>query len=198
MAPPGRIRGGTSRSSVRGHVLRHSAIDPRRRCAVPRRSPRSTRDQRIARAKGKRRNTSLAIYVLRRTSSPALAPAAHLSHPRPALTATPPATLRGLPAVRQFLPFTLHHGSPAARRGAACRPRIDAPTRDRFAVPSAPVAATTERVVAYTTPDDTAPINRDPVSSSGEWFPTSLVARTTGRVAVDLVRSAFGTLRRHF
>lgn len=87
------------------------------------------------------RNASLAIYVLRHTSSPALAPAAH---PSPRVSATLPATPQGppVPYVRSFLSSST---TQAARRGAPCHPRIDGPTRDRFAVPSAPVAATTGR-----------------------------------------------------
>lgn len=58
------------------------------------------------------RNASLAIYVLRHTSSPALMPATH----PPAAPATPPATLSGATRpVRQILPFTLHHDALAAR-----------------------------------------------------------------------------------
>lgn len=91
--------------------------------------------------------------------------------------------------VRQILPFALHHGSQAARRGAPCHPRIDGPTRDRFAVPLAPVAATTGRgcVRRRTIWRQSIVIqfHAQQILSSGTHH---LAAR------VDLVKSAFSTL----
>jgi len=103
------------------------------------------------------RNASLAIYVLRHTSSPALTPAT----PGPA-PATPPASLSGTTRpVRQILPFALHHGS-LAEHGAPCHPRVG-PTRDR-------TGSCHHRTGLRTPPDGTAPINRDPVSSLADTF----------------------------
>jgi len=93
---------------------------------------------------------SLAIYVLRHTSSPALAPIAH--HPLclsdlPATSRDHPPSYTSDPSFRPP-PSTVRQRRAVARRGtsAPCHhPRIDGPTRDRFAVPSAPVAATTGR-----------------------------------------------------
>lgn len=108
------------------------------------------------------RNASLAIYVLRHTSSPALTPA----HPPPA-PATPPATLSGATRpVRQILPFALHHGSLAARSAVPPPHRTDArPFRSTVSAGSCH-----HRTGLRTLPDDTAPINRDPVSSPDTFF----------------------------
>lgn len=143
----GRSRGPRSLSS---HVLRSR----QRRAIIRRPPPRAAQHDRPA--AGRRRgtcmfvcvyvyldkgvrNASLAIYVLRHTSSPALAPAAHpsgFSDP----SATPPR--EAARPVRQILPF---HPPPRLASTAPCRPRIDGPTDARFAVPSTSVAATTGR-----------------------------------------------------
>lgn len=84
------------------------------------------------------RNASLAIYVLRHTSSPALMPATHppgSSNPsRDPFRGHPPRTSDpSFHPPPRLAGGTKRHATPASDR------------RDRFAVPSAPVAATTGR-----------------------------------------------------
>lgn len=109
------------------------------------------------------RNASLAIYVLRHTSSPALAPAAHPSPPGFSDPSRDPAgTTR---PVRQILPFVLHHASGAARR------TMPPPHRRTNARPfRSTVSAGSCHHRTGSPPDDTAPINRDSVSSLADTF----------------------------
>lgn len=65
--------------------------------------------------------------------------------------------------VRQILPFALHHDSPAPRHVASAS--TDRPFRSTVSVGSCH-----HRTGLHTPPDDTAPINRDPVSSPVDTF----------------------------
>lgn len=84
-----------------------------------------------------------------------------LPPPTPLASATP----RGEAArpVRQILPFALHHDSPAPRHVAPAS--TDRPFRSTISVGSCH-----HRTGLRTPPDDTAPINRDPVSSPADTF----------------------------
>lgn len=127
------------------------------------------------------RNASLAIYVLRHTSSLALAPTAHPSWlqrplPRP-LGGRLPA-----PYVRSFLsPST---DSPAPRHVAPAS--TDRPFRSTISVGSC------HHRTGLRTPDDTAPINRDPVSSPADTF--FRLATLVPAARVNLVRSVLSAL----
>lgn len=129
------------------------------------------------------RIASLAIYVLRHTSSPALTPATH-----PPAPATPPATLSGATRpVRQILPFTLHHGSLVVQSAMPPPHRTDArPFRSTVSAGSCH-----HRTELRTPPDDTAPINRDPVSSPADTF--FRFARSTAQVDLAKSISTLGT-----
>jgi len=115
---------------------------------------------------------SLAIYVLRHTSSPALAPIAH--HPLclsdlPRDLPRPPALVH----VRSFLSPSTLYGSPTARCGA---------TRHERATPPPPHRRTDARPFRSTVSAGSChhwtglhtwyvvPINRDPVSSTSRYF----------------------------
>jgi hypothetical protein len=115
---------------------------------------------------------SLAIYVLRHTSSPALAPIAH--HPLclsdlPRDLPRPPALVH----VRSFLSPSTLYGSPTARCGA---------TRHERATPPPPHRRTDARPFRSTVSAGSChhwtglhtwyvvPINRDPVSSTAGYF----------------------------
>lgn len=140
------------------------------------------------------RNASLAIYVLRHTSSPALAPAAHI----PPFSLFSPVFLRPLPQPSRGppAPYVRSFLSPSTTACKAARWRWRAmppPHRrtDRFAVPSAPVAATTGRGW-YCVPDVTAPINRDPVSSPDVYSGTHIPLVQPSEVPL-VVRSVLST-----
>lgn len=99
------------------------------------------------------RNASLAIYVLRHTSSLALAPTAHPpGFSNPSGGGCPPRTSD--PSFRP--PPTPRHVAPAS---------TDRPFRSTISVGSCH-----HRTGLRTPPDDTAPINRDPVSSPADTF----------------------------
>jgi len=114
------------------------------------------------------RNASLAIYVLRHTSSPALAPAAHPFLPR--VSATLPATPRwGHPSRTSDPSFR----PPPRLASGAARRTMPPPHRRTNARPfrsTVSAGSCHHRTGLRTPPDDTAPINRDPVSSPADTF----------------------------
>lgn len=120
------------------------------------------------------RNASLAIYVLRYTSSPALTPAAH--PPDRLQRATPPATPR---ATRRTSVPSFHPPPLSLSLSLAMPPphrRTDArPFRSTVSAGSCH-----HRTGLRTVPDDTAPINRDLLSTPDGYF--LLPARAVPRV----------------